>query len=61
MTPDKLRKAEARYMRASRASEAARLAREEAIRAAVSDGMSTREVARYVSITAQRVQQIASR
>lgn len=61
MTPDKLRTAEARYQRASRASEKARLAREDAIRAAISEGMSTREVARYVSVTAQRVQQIASR
>lgn len=60
MSADKLRRAEARYLRASRASEAARLAREDAIRAAVSAGMSTREVARYVSITAQRVQQIAA-
>ena len=59
MTPeDSLRRAEARYQRAFRASDTARLAREAAIREASTAGLSTRQIARYVSITAQRVQQI---
>ena len=55
-----LRRAEARYQRAFRSSEAARMAREEAIREAAQT-MSTREIARYVALTAQRVQQIATK
>ena len=61
MTPeDSLRRAEARYQRAFRASEDARLAREDAIREAART-MSTREIAKYVSVTAQRVQQITAK
>jgi len=52
-----LRKAEARYQRASRASETARLAREAVIREAA-ETMSTRAIAQHVSVSAQRVQQI---
>jgi transposase-like protein len=54
---DSLRKAERRYQRASRASEAARLAREHVIREAAQT-MSTRQIAAHVSVSAQRVQQI---
>ena len=62
MTPavENLRKTEARYQRASRASEDARHAREDAIRAAAAT-MSTRQIAEHVSLTAQRVQQIVAK
>lgn len=61
MTPEAaLRKAEARYQRASRRSEDARAGREAAIREAAQT-MSTRQIAKHVSLTAQRVQQIAAR
>lgn len=56
-TVDNLRKAEARYQRAARSLEAARVAREAAIREAA-ETMSTRQIAAHVSVTAQRVQQI---
>lgn len=55
---DSLRRAEACYQRASRASENARLAREAAIREAAQT-MTTRAIAEHVSLTAQRVAQIA--
>ncbi|HUR86954.1 MAG TPA: hypothetical protein VMY78_16595 [Solirubrobacteraceae bacterium] len=54
---EELKKAEARYQRAARSFEAARVAREAAIREA-SRTMSTRQIAAHVSVTAQRVQQI---
>ena len=54
---DSLRRAEASYQRASRASETARLARETVIREAA-QSMSTRQIAAHVSVSAQRVQQI---
>lgn len=54
---NELRKAEARYQRAARSLEAARVGREEAIRKAA-HSMSTRQIAAHVSVTAQRVQQI---
>ncbi len=57
---DSLRRAEARYQRASRASEVARLAREAVIREAAQT-MSTRQIAAHVSVSAQRVQQIIAR
>ncbi len=61
MTPEEsLRRAEARYQRAFRASEAARLAREEAIREAFGNGLSTRQIAAFVSVTGQRVHQIVA-
>ena len=55
---ESLRRAEARYQRASRASEDARLAREDVIREAA-ETMTTRAIAEHVSLTAQRVAQIA--
>jgi hypothetical protein len=62
VTPeDKLRRAEARYQRASLRAEEARLAREDAIRDAAATGMSTRQIAQYVALTAQRVQQIVAK
>jgi hypothetical protein len=57
---DTLRQTEARYQRASRAREEARLAREAAIREAATT-MSTRQIAQHVSVTAQRVQQIIAK
>jgi hypothetical protein len=56
-TQDSLRRAEARYQRASSASEAARLDREAAIREAAQT-MSTRKIAAHVSVSHQRVAQI---
>jgi transposase len=58
MTAKELQAAEARYQRAQAALNLARDAREQAIRAACQN-MSTREVAKHVSVTAQRVHQIA--
>ncbi len=61
MSPEaELRKAEARYQRASRVKEEARLGREAAIREAAAAGLSNRQVAAHVSVTAQRVQQIVA-
>lgn len=57
---DSLRRAEASYQRASRASETARHAREAVIREAA-ETMSTRAIAEHVGLTAQRVQQIAAK
>lgn len=59
MTVEKLREIEARYQRATRLRDEIRLEREAAIRE-LCKSESTREVAKHVSVTPQRVQQIAS-
>lgn len=58
MTPEDLRKAEARYQRASRTYEAAREARNAAFRAAVAEGATHAQIAEATGLTRARVGQI---
>ena len=53
-----LRAAEARYQRAHAALKQAEEARNDAIRSAHADGMTTRSIAEHVSVSHQRVAQI---
>lgn len=57
-TIDTLRKAEARYQRAFVVLETAQRERDEAIRTAHGDGMTTRAIAQHVSVSHQRVAQV---
>jgi DNA-directed RNA polymerase specialized sigma24 family protein len=59
MTPENLRKAEARYQRAFRASEEAREARNAAVRAALLEGWTHARVAEATGMTRGRVGQLA--
>lgn len=59
MTADVLRKAAARYERASARSEDAREARNAAIREALADGWTHAEIAEATGLTRARVGQIA--
>lgn len=58
MTAADLRKAEARYQRAFVALEDAQRQRDAAIREAHAQGMTTRAIAEYVSVSHQRVAQL---
>jgi len=60
MTPAALRKAEAAYRAASERAEQLRLARNEAMRRAVADGMRKADVARELGLGRSRVGQILS-
>jgi hypothetical protein len=53
-----LRKAEARYQRAFAAWEAAQRQRDDAIREAHAQGLTTRAIAQHVSVSHQRVAQV---
>lgn len=59
MIDDDLRKAEARYQRASRRAEEAREARNEAIQGAVAGGLTHARVAEITGLTRGRIGQIA--
>jgi hypothetical protein len=59
MTADELRKAEARYQRAFARSEAAREARNAAVRAALAEGWSHARISEATGLTRSRVGQIA--
>lgn len=59
MTPEGLRKAEARYQRAFRRAEEAREARNAAVRAALDAGWTHARIAEATGLTRGRVGQIA--
>lgn len=59
MTAEELRKAEARYQRASRRSEAEREARNAAVREALEEGWTHAQIARATGLTRGRVGQVA--
>lgn len=59
MTPEELRKAEARYQRAFARSEAARGERNSAVRKALEEGWTHAQVAQATGLTRSRVGQIA--
>lgn len=59
MTPDELRKAEARHQRASRRYEAEREARNAAVRRALAEGWTHARIAEATGLTRSRVGQIA--
>ena len=58
MTTDQLRKAEARYRRASRRAEEAREARNQAVCAALSAGWTHQRIADATGLTRGRINQI---
>lgn len=60
MTVDELRKAEARYRRASSRAEEAREARNEAVRKALADGWTHARIAEATGLTRGRINQIAN-
>jgi anti-sigma28 factor (negative regulator of flagellin synthesis) len=60
MTPAELRKAEARYQRASARSEEARADRNAAIRQAIADGWTHAKIAEATGLTRGRVGQLAT-
>lgn len=59
MTTDELRKVEVRYQRASRRAEAAREARNAAVRAALADGWTHAAIAASTGLSRGRIGQIA--
>jgi hypothetical protein len=61
MTPDELRKAEARYQRAFARSEAARESRNAIVREALAAGWTHAQIAQATGLTRGRVGQLAQR
>ena len=61
MTPEELRKAEARYQRAFRVSEARREARNAAVREALAEGWTHAAIAAATGLTRGRVGQLAAK
>jgi hypothetical protein len=61
MTAAELRKAEARYQRAFARSEAAREARNAAVKAALAEGWTHARISKATGLTRSRVGQIAQR
>jgi hypothetical protein len=59
MTADNLKKAEARYQRAFRRSEAARYDRNNVVRAALDAGMTHAQIAEATGLTRGRIGQLA--